>query len=349
MTLVAGGASFDENIVMKRAKKVGTLPEYIPNANLDKSMYNPLLGSYTYVEAISRALDVQRLGTDLSTFISKAYDKFGPGSNPYHDPEDPNFMWDFDRLFAPAADHGYINSTIPGASAVVSQSIWKALKDPNGGDIRHCLSTSTIQKYMPDYLSEDEDMLDATEYSTHSIRFTSSSPPPGLVTPSDDEFVDWDLFERIKREIPKVADRSPTPFPVNATAQLVHAELEAPIAHTESGEPVLKDKFEQIIKYAYEKGADDTLEAIRKSLASYTPDEDHDHMIPSIDTLPSNPRDNYHSHGSPIGLPVHVENKPSPSSSHDLPPYSPTAPSGESSSSGSHGNRSHRFNPYERK
>jgi len=266
MTEVAGGASFKETIVFYRADKVGLLPEYLPNGNLDKDHHNPLLGHHSFDESLARADAVNNIGRQLIHFLGTAYDKFGPGSPEYHDPEDPGFSWQFDRLFAPAAEHGYINSTIPGAASIIPHSLWTSLPCFDSGLVRRCFSVNAIQKIAPEKLleSDEEDMLEpesyqkastgpSTEPSSPSISpFNSLDYPPGIDT-SSDASVEVKLSEPFRR--------SPTPYP-SAVVHFGHASPEASSPSPVDEFEDLKARIETFASNTYDSGLKDAFKVV---------------------------------------------------------------------------------------
>ena len=347
MVRVAGIASFDEEVLLRRARKVEDLPDVIPNINLDKNVHNPLIGSYCRMEAMERAFDLNNLGKRFIIFLSKAYDKFGPGSDAYHDPEDPHFSWDFNRLFAPAADYGYINSTIHGTALVVTQPVMNAITDENNDQIRSCFPAHIFNKLNDNYSKdEDEDMLLPEEYESLRIK-ASASPvsslayPPSLEGQVENEPITAMAplaFRNICYDAAKSKNRPPTPHPT-FTASTKFAQAEIPVAHTQSGESVLKDKFEDLVKHAYDKGAEHAIDLVRE----YLTEADRIRELANEVTYSG---DYNHAHASPSEHSGRISPEYQPSPSPIPPSYSPTLTTRGPSHLFDH---KHRYAPYDHK
>jgi hypothetical protein len=259
----------------------------------------------------------------------------------------------------PVEVYSYINSTIPNVATVVPRHVWSALKDKDSPQVLECFHVSVHVKPSTDVTSEDSSDSDEDPYAkydkTSSPRY---SPTPSAMPDLTDDFVEWNqlqetlppdpapkVFKSFHTKSTSITKQPPTPQPVapiNVHAHFSHAEVAQPTAYTVSGEPILSDKFEDMVKYAYNKGAEDILNIVLKRLV----DADDDDKVIVIDSSSSS---NSPSEAGPSSAPYHSHASPIPLRP---PPYSPSySPIKEEDHIGPvRGTKSKgRFTPYARK
>lgn len=319
MVQVAGGKSFQESIIRHRASKVGYLPSIIPNPNLDSEAHNPLTGCYTRNEALDRANDVNRLGVILANFLSDAYDKFGPGSEPYEDPEDPDFAWDFERLFAQGTDNGYLNGSHTGNSLAVTRSLWNGFKECNNTYLRNCFQTTVNHQFTNDESSdsnsEDDELLSESQVSHPPITVLSDDSPKfsplGIFTPSDNDSCQYmeeepivnKFIHDITKVYPDIANRPPTPYPNMSSARVHFTQADPEPTDSPSNNtkevPVeeKEDKLEELVQFIYDKTAEETLDKVKsimgiKSTSSFN-NSNYDYSKSFTDPKDSNSTGNH--------------------------------------------------------
>src|ERR1700754_4310711 len=135
-----GCYSFDDEFNPARFNLIGMMDESckFPNANSDEKT-NPLAGTFTQEEAISRAEAISRQGQKVIELLNQAYDKFGHTL-------DPSNTWDFDQALR-SADNHHFNATIPGAALLVNNKTWDFLRDPKSNFVEEVIrSGNTLQK-----------------------------------------------------------------------------------------------------------------------------------------------------------------------------------------------------------
>jgi hypothetical protein len=270
MVRVAAGLSFNEDIAKERATLIGGLPEFTPNPNLDRDMYNPYAGSFSIEEILKRAEENTKLGTELIGFLNRAYNHWGDiPFDPYHPDRVPV---DFSRLFAEASNFGFINAiNNPAGFVPISQSIWNVLRSEDHPQFRNCFHPSIKEKIGMTVPFED---------ST-----PSSSPPPLIpespinapslqahssVSSSDmGELANFDMEKAWEEALANV-DHSKVlkNIGIIASSPTAHARFAnvQPIAYTDAGEPIFQDRFEALLFFAYHRGAEDVLGRVQKAL-----------------------------------------------------------------------------------
>jgi hypothetical protein len=299
MSRIASGYSFEEYFNSDRANMVGGLPDYLPNPNLDREVHNPLLGNHAWDEAIARYAAVQKLSMQLIQFLSDAWDMYG-----YLDDEldHTGRMWDFDRLFAPAADLGRINAaTTNGSTINLSRSTWDALHGRTDRPIRDCVQPNMFYNVhgerpmtpVPAYIDDvDEgnheelpvtppplyrDLLDNGESSSEA---SASSPYPSPVSSVDlgpaavdSSSTDSPPIATVDPVLLQVREASPNPSTTNeeqpgefgavANANYHRARVaDEDIANNIPG--LLTPKEEIYYDIGYEDGREEIMEQIQK-------------------------------------------------------------------------------------
>jgi hypothetical protein len=116
---IGSGISFDQHVMGRRALHIGGFPSRFPNINEELPEHNPLEGTFTKKEALSRAKELQSTGTQLIHFLNRAYNLKGQR-------DDNNDPWDFQEILVPASDQS-VNATYPDTIQTVTQEEWRLL------------------------------------------------------------------------------------------------------------------------------------------------------------------------------------------------------------------------------
>jgi hypothetical protein len=399
--MVELGAAYsykDYNITGGHIPGVGDVPFFF-NPNLDHEAYNPLSGRFSRNEVLDLIQQVLNTIKAKLMYISHCYDANDDSqlfveraladtdAHGYVNASVPGFATIVSQeVYQALSEHG---SPLRRSYAPNIQSKFGGFEPMSDSDDDN--ASNPITRMVPVHFS----LVHAHPSST-VVEVSSDSG-------SEDSFIAWSeidhdeelsnvLYSHINRDnspdlssrdIVEVAnslhDITPPPqsIPPQPHSVQVHFSHAEPIAEpqplpatftpailiNDDGEAVISEPLRELIKKAYDRGADDLLKAVASSLESAFEDDRYpkddsspsspspapsSHSIPPIETLidrgegPS--RIPYHSHASPL----HISDYPA---SHVFPPRDPRpvhrspAPSGSLDRVASTNNR---FSPYRR-
>lgn len=244
--------SFDERHITGGIHTVGPIPRLF-NMNLSHEMYNPLVGSFPYDQAVKRGTESLDHLSSLLQFLDKLWDRFGD-CDPAH-PAIPGLYLFFERSLAQAAHPNRINAIHAPQVEVISRAVWNTISNKDSM-LYQSYDPVTQRKFGgPDRVVINQ----ATIATTSSLNANASSEAPS--TPGSPPYLP--SLEELE-----VSSTPPT-TPVH-TAEARYANANSSHSSTAANENTLEEgirhDFEEILKYIYYRGAEDSLNQLADTI-----------------------------------------------------------------------------------